>query len=226
MQLPSRTGLPLFDLLTLEAERQDAQENPGAVSEQDEEARADVGGPTATVSLPIIETCAGCGACCEHMTAPPFRYGSETGELWNLPKYLRNDLIRFRNDCPSLDGTPCRWLDPETKVCRHYEWRPRICRDFQFGGLNCLRLRHGRRPPASWTAAERAMAKAGLFKPLSEYIADNRLYEEVHTEIDDELRERGVEFEALSYQEVEAAEIRGLSKVAKRLLIEIKGELE
>ena len=32
----------------------------------------------------------------------------------------------------------CLWYDAEMKRCRHYEWRPQICRDYELGGTACL----------------------------------------------------------------------------------------
>jgi Fe-S-cluster containining protein len=38
------------------------------------------------------------------------------------------------------DG-PCCWLDPETKECRWYEYRPAVCRGLPVGGEDCRRWR-------------------------------------------------------------------------------------
>jgi Fe-S-cluster containining protein len=107
------------------------------------------------IKLPIVnvpKTCDGCGVCCLYMRTPPFLFGSfwrshgapleDISELHNLPKYLRNELIHhLENNCDGDPYVPCCWFDPETKQCRHYEWRPRPCRDFKVGGDDCLTAR-------------------------------------------------------------------------------------
>lgn len=35
----------------------------------------------------------------------------------------------------------CLWYDAASQRCRHYEWRPVICRDYELGGRACLELR-------------------------------------------------------------------------------------
>ncbi|MEM1070848.1 MAG: YkgJ family cysteine cluster protein [Planctomycetota bacterium] len=96
-------------------------------------------------SLPVVD-CSGCGACCMHMGYPAFvletaKHPAE--ENWRmLPKELKQELDRFIADYPAppagqLDG-PCFWFDQETRRCKHYDHRPRVCRDFQAGSLDCL----------------------------------------------------------------------------------------
>ena len=36
-----------------------------------------------------------------------------------------------------LGEMPCIWFDLQTRQCRHYEHRPRICRDFERGTPEC-----------------------------------------------------------------------------------------
>jgi Fe-S-cluster containining protein len=38
------------------------------------------------------------------------------------------------------DG-PCCWLDRVSKRCRWYDFRPRVCREFEIGSEACYRLR-------------------------------------------------------------------------------------
>ena len=97
--------------------------------------------------LPIIESCEGCGACCRVVTRPPFRRDfDEAGEdAWERLRWDRPDLYaeiladergsRARGG-PTF-GTPCLWLDAATGRCRHYEDRPRACREFALGGVDC-----------------------------------------------------------------------------------------
>lgn len=88
--------------------------------------------------------CSNCGACCREMNAPPFYSHSGDDESWNvLPEHLKREVNeRIDAICDTVpDGSPCCWLDLETMKCRHYEWRPDICRDFELGGEDCRRIR-------------------------------------------------------------------------------------
>jgi len=100
-----------------------------------------------TGRLPVIDTCEGCGACCRVVTTPPFRrVFEETGEeAWERLRWDRPDLrleiiaaekARKLAGEPSF-GSPCLWLDDRTGRCRHYELRPRACREFPLGGVDC-----------------------------------------------------------------------------------------
>jgi Fe-S-cluster containining protein len=101
----------------------------------------------ASSSLPIIESCDGCGACCQVVTAPPFYhvFEKEGEEAWERLKWERPDLlaeviadsqIRRANGGPFY-GTPCLWYDVRTRRCRHYKYRPHACREFEVGGEDC-----------------------------------------------------------------------------------------
>ena len=35
----------------------------------------------------------------------------------------------------------CLWFDSATRKCRHYQWRPQVCRDYELGGDACLATR-------------------------------------------------------------------------------------
>ena len=39
------------------------------------------------------------------------------------------------------ESKPCLWYDAVTRRCKHYEFRPEICREFGVGGEGCLRMR-------------------------------------------------------------------------------------
>lgn len=43
--------------------------------------------------------------------------------------------------CGGDNNTPCIWLNRVTGQCRDYEMRPPVCREFEMGGEDCLRLR-------------------------------------------------------------------------------------
>ena len=71
--------------------------------------------------LPVIDSCDGCGACCDVVTRPPFyRVFDEFGEdAWERLKADRPDIIaefvadhRARRAAGGpYYGTPCIWLD-------------------------------------------------------------------------------------------------------------------
>lgn len=67
-------------------------------------------------------------------------------EHWQaMPEPLRIELLAYIAAYPpvpdgQLDG-PCVWFDESRRRCRHHEHRPRVCRDFQIGGKDCLAWR-------------------------------------------------------------------------------------
>jgi Fe-S-cluster containining protein len=98
-------------------------------------------------SLPIIDSCDGCGACCQVVSRPPFhRVFDEGGEdtwerlRWERPdltaEFLADERARRASGGPFY-GTPCFWFDAGTGRCRHYDYRPRACREFELGGADC-----------------------------------------------------------------------------------------
>jgi Fe-S-cluster containining protein len=102
-------------------------------------------------SLRVIDSCDGCGACCRVVTHPPFRtdFGTAGEDAWERLRWERPDLLaeliaeeRARRASGRPDyGTPCTWYDAETGRCRHYDYRPRACREFAVGGVDCLDAR-------------------------------------------------------------------------------------
>ncbi len=70
--------------------------------------------------------------------------GYEGESHWHrLPADLKQqwiDYVRKYRSNGDLDG-PCFWLDPVTRKCRHHEFRPRVCRDFEIGSPACLQWR-------------------------------------------------------------------------------------
>lgn len=80
--------------------------------------------------------CLACHACCMFCGLPP----TTTREEFNsLPQNLRDEIMTTYNATRTTSG-PCLWLDQESGTCRHYEHRPKICRDFEIGGGECLLL--------------------------------------------------------------------------------------
>ena len=86
-------------------------------------------------TLPLIDSCDDCGACCRLTPVPPFQPGEEA--VWNVPAWMLEPVQeRIRRD-EQFELLPCVWLDPDTLRCRHYEYRPQACRDFEIGSLLC-----------------------------------------------------------------------------------------
>ncbi len=98
-------------------------------------------------TLPVIGSCDDCGACCQVVTLPPYyRVFDEGGEeawerlRWERPDLLAEFLAAYkarRSGGSPLYGDPCLWFDPLTGRCRHYDHRPRACREFEVGGEDC-----------------------------------------------------------------------------------------
>jgi len=100
--------------------------------------------------LPQIENCDDCGACCMRQGTLPIDWYlgavAQIGNLGTIPSELRAELgamhDRFLAEGFPPAGSPCVWYDPETRRCRHYEHRPRLCRDAILpGDFFCRRWR-------------------------------------------------------------------------------------
>lgn len=101
------------------------------------------------IVLPTITDCSDCGACCTGQAALPIHLVNDNVSLESvtplppeLAAELRAETERFLRDGFPPDGSPCIWYDAETKRCKHYEYRPVICRDeVQPGDDSCRRWR-------------------------------------------------------------------------------------
>lgn len=116
-------------------------------------------------ALPVLgpESCAGCGHCCEGIGSPVAVYASRRvyGEHHPFrPVDLPPELIAEIDDhfAGLTRGQEpqerCLWFDPALRQCRHYEYRPPLCREYELGGRACLLLRRERgvhEPEASAT---------------------------------------------------------------------------
>ncbi len=123
--------------------------------------------PHATLS---VLDCRGCGVCCFHMGYPAFNLSndhleklaagiqlsseeaSQLGpaakadlERWvRMPENLRKGLLEEIRSYQPVDGEldpVCSWLDPTTRLCKHHEHRPQVCRDFDIGCQQCVAWR-------------------------------------------------------------------------------------
>lgn len=86
-----------------------------------------------------ITNCQNCGACCRAIGLPPFLFG----EILALPEDLKSEMIAWQEekDTKENSGEPCVWYDSVNHVCKHYDHRPMICRDFQVGDTFCINYR-------------------------------------------------------------------------------------
>jgi Fe-S-cluster containining protein len=117
---------------------------------------------TPLAMVPTV-SCDGCGACCLGIGTPPGFFAAYSSPQWDgvfladepdhetwlaMPDEIRRSLSDYygavdRGEVAdrSAHEVPCLWYDPEKKSCRHYEWRPIVCHEFEVGGEDCLRMR-------------------------------------------------------------------------------------
>jgi uncharacterized protein len=85
--------------------------------------------------------------CCEGIGSPVLLYVSRpelSGAHPFRPPELPTELIVEIDEhfLGILRGQEpqerCLWFDPVTRQCRHYAWRPQVCRDYELGGDACL----------------------------------------------------------------------------------------
>ena len=89
--------------------------------------------------------CSKCGACCRHLGSPPFLATGapdENGCLTDfqheptMPAELIAEVSNYRRALGAggpdrgAEELPCFWYDAATKRCKHYRWRPNVCRDY------------------------------------------------------------------------------------------------
>jgi Fe-S-cluster containining protein len=73
------------------------------------------------------------------------RFDGNGEDAWESLRWDRPDLYRAlladdqarRSGGGPYYGTPCIWYDPDSRRCRHYDYRPRACRQFELGGPDC-----------------------------------------------------------------------------------------
>ncbi len=88
--------------------------------------------------MSVNDLCNDCGACCATQCSPLFVPGD--GGVESLPADVRADYesgMRKRHQAGWVDDVPCFWLDLETRRCRQYAYRPKICREFEPGSVAC-----------------------------------------------------------------------------------------
>ena len=105
--------------------------------------------------LPILAptSCDGCGCCCQGIGSPILLYRPYPGLKGPhpfRPPGIPEVLIREIEDIfgglmrGQEPQEQCLWYDAATRRCRHYEWRPQVCRDYELGGIGCLLAREER----------------------------------------------------------------------------------
>jgi len=98
------------------------------------------------------QNCDGCSACCHSVGHPPFLLEWEDGvphpiegadsqadyqRLFAAPAEAQAAYVASRG---AIDS-PCPWLDAIENRCRHYDFRPDICRNFEVGSKWCSQFR-------------------------------------------------------------------------------------
>jgi len=89
--------------------------------------------------------CDNCGACCMGQNLVPLDADREG--KYAIPPALLAELLAIAGPEGAFgplsgdDGCPCVWLDRATGKCKHYEYRPRVCRDFKVGCETCIAQR-------------------------------------------------------------------------------------
>lgn len=96
------------------------------------------------------ESCDGCGLCCQGIGSPVLIYARRP-EYQDKHPYRPADLppelaaeidLHFSGLLRGQEPqTQCLWYDAANRGCRHYEYRPQLCRDYELGGRACLSLR-------------------------------------------------------------------------------------
>jgi uncharacterized protein len=95
-------------------------------------------------------SCDGCGVCCEGIGSPVVLYASRPDYAEphpfrpaNLPQELIDEIdFHFSGLLRGQEPQElCLWFDPVTRLCKHHEYRPQVCRDYEIASRPCLRER-------------------------------------------------------------------------------------
>lgn len=95
-------------------------------------------------------SCDACGACCRQNGSPPLLLNSGLGSGDRHPYRFAGmpaELISEIDDAflglhrGQEPDDVCVWYDQAARQCRHYEWRPQVCRDFEIASAACLTAR-------------------------------------------------------------------------------------
>ncbi|SFI08825.1 YkgJ family cysteine cluster protein [Planctomicrobium piriforme] len=93
--------------------------------------------------LPVLSSCDGCGACCQTVSAPPFRIDHLVNEpqAKGVPIELVEEFMTTWYVRLQITESPCMWFDSEARKCRHYDIRPDACREFEINSPSCHAVR-------------------------------------------------------------------------------------
>lgn len=132
--------------------------------------------------LPVID-CAGCGVCCTYMRTPPFI----VNEIDRIPENLQREVLKAVYEPLTVrpDDSPCLWFDRITRQCKHYDLRPAICREFEVGGTDCLRVR-AERSVINLARLRRAILQTSLRFGVEQDMQDD---------LEEVLRQHGIGYE-------------------------------
>ena len=87
------------------------------------------------MTLPVIPACKGCGECCTGFTVCVEHAEAEHIPLRLLDLSEGSPFMRQRKSDYS-----CMALNRKTMTCTIYDIRPRVCRTFERGGMQCRRV--------------------------------------------------------------------------------------
>ncbi len=102
--------------------------------------------------LPVLppKSCEGCGVCCFGIGSPVVLYASRPDYADphpfrppNLPQDLIDEInLHFSGLLRGQEPQDCcLWFDHTTRLCKHHEYRPQVCRDYEIASRECLRER-------------------------------------------------------------------------------------
>lgn len=104
------------------------------------------------------KNCDNCGACCTHMATPPGhaayfppkglripKWAQGVGDakyIAAMPQKVWDETRRLFDEAWATNRSalevPCFWYDEKTRRCKHWEYRPSVCRNFQIGEPACI----------------------------------------------------------------------------------------
>ena len=95
-------------------------------------------------------SCDECGLCCLGIGSPVLLYQTRSNEPEphpfrpaDLPESLIQEIdANFAGLSRGQEPLEqCLWYDTVAHSCKHYQWRPALCHEYELGGAECLRLR-------------------------------------------------------------------------------------
>ena len=84
--------------------------------------------------------CNVCGACCRRTPVPPFSAGEVAAK--QVPAEWLESVRQWERSPERWEVKECVWFDRSTGLCRHYDYRPDACREFQVGQAACRSARY------------------------------------------------------------------------------------